>query len=94
MTLSKIIRLKEDLFNIFLKEKKDKKPHVQLYSIAHAWVLFERLILKNLVRKQDRRIYLAVCLLISIKIIEINGFFEGKARPLQLEKDINLLIKG
>jgi len=82
MTLSKIIRLKEDLFNIFLKEKKDKKPHVQLYSIAHAWVLFERLILKNLVRSQDRRIYLAVCLLISIKIIEINGFFAGKVRPL------------
>lgn len=87
ITLSKIVRLKQDLMKTFLK---GKDTYVQLYSVAHAWVLFERLILKNVVRKHNRRIYLAICLLISIKLVEDVGEREAKKKKFGLlEKDVN-----
>ena len=77
ITLSKIRRLKDDMIDIFLKEKQEHEElDYQLYSIAHGWVLFERLIYKNVVTKHNRRRYLAACLLISIKLIELHGGVE------------------
>ena len=90
--MSQIIRLKQDLVKIFLRSK---DTYVQLYSVAHAWVLFERMILKNIVRKHNRRIYLAICLLISIKLVEDGGEKDARKRKFGLlEKDVNLIIKA
>lgn len=55
--LSDLIKLKDDLVDIFFKEKQDLKSneseetYVQIYSIAHAWVLFERLVYKNIIKQ-------------------------------------------
>ena len=42
-----MIKLKEVLVEKFLMSE---KPYIELYSVAHGWVLFERLIYKNIVK--------------------------------------------
>jgi hypothetical protein len=41
--------------------------YVEMYTLAVAWILFETLIRKNLVRKHNRGAYLSTCILISFK---------------------------
>jgi hypothetical protein len=48
-------------------EQKQIMSYIEVYSLAQAWVLFETLIQKNLVRKHNRRAYLGTCILISFK---------------------------
>lgn len=48
-------------------EENQHYSYVEVYTLAVAWILFETLILKNLVRKHNRRVYLAVCILICFK---------------------------
>jgi hypothetical protein len=43
--------------------------YMEVYTLSVAWILFETLILKNLVRKHNRRAYLATCILICFKQI-------------------------
>lgn len=54
--------------------------YVEVYTLAVAWILFETLILKNLVRKHNRRVYLAVCILICFKQFQMfGGYFDNDA---------------
>lgn len=76
--LSDIIQLKNDLIKIFLQQENDSYSYGQVYTVAHGWVLFERLIYKNAVKKQNMRIYLATCLEISVKLIEHYGDAKNK----------------
>ena len=75
------MRLKYDLIEIFLTKK--EVPDIEVYSIAHAWVLFERLIYKNVVKKHNRRRYLAACLRISVKLVELYGGHIVNAQKLK-----------
>ena len=44
-----LIELKEALVEKFLAEE----PYIELYSVAHSWVLFERLLYKNVVKSHN-----------------------------------------
>ena len=92
ITLSKIMKLKEALVGIFLMKP---QPYIEIYSIAHTWVLFERLIYKNVVKKHNRRAYLAACFLISVKIVELFGGTETNVDKLQnMRTDLEILLKS
>ena len=41
--------------------------YIEIYTVAHAWVLFEKLIYEGLVKKNNRKIMAAICLLIAFK---------------------------
>jgi len=66
---------------------------VQIYSVAHAWILFERLVYKNMIRKHNSRIYLSACMLISIKLVELyGGVDKNKEKLAELNDDLKELI--
>lgn len=80
LSLSKIRSIKLKLIEIFIqrdeivsnpKKKKKKTPddifQTEIYSLAHSWVLFEKLIYKGLVKKNNRKIIAVACLLIALK---------------------------
>ena len=90
ITLSKIMRLKKDLIEIFLMQK--EKIDIEVYSVAHAWVLFERLIYKNVVKKHNRRRYLAACLRISVKLVEIYGDVKEKVNQEEDNRQSRALL--
>ena len=46
---------------------------MEVYTLAVAWILFETLIQKNIVRKHNRRFYLSTCIFISMKQIQVFG---------------------
>ena len=60
---------------------------MEVYTVAHAWVLFERLIYKNVVRKQNRRLYLAACLYVSKKLLE-EEIFIGEYNDYEKEEKV------
>lgn len=43
--------LKEALVDTFLNQ--NDSPYIELYSVAHGWVLFERLVYKNVVKTHN-----------------------------------------
>ena len=61
--------------------------YVQIYSVAHAWILFERLVYKNAIRKHNSRIYLSACMLISIKLVELYGGVDMNRDKLSMLND-------
>ena len=66
---------------------------MQIYSVAHAWILFERLVYKNVIRKHNSRIYLSACMLISIKLVELYGGVDNnKDKLAELNDDLKELI--
>ena len=68
---SNLIDLKEALVEKFLNQ--EEQPYLELYSVAHSWVLFERLVYKNVVKSHNERNYLAACLKVSMKLYELFG---------------------
>jgi hypothetical protein len=83
------MKLKDDLVKIFLQRS---DSYVQIYTVAHAWILFERLVYKNAIRKHNSRIYLSVCMLISIKLIELyGGVDKNKDKLYDLNADLKEL---
>ena len=76
-----LIELKEELVDTFLNEIED--PYLELYSVAHGWVLFERLVYKNVVKSHNRSQYLAACVKISVKLYECFGDLENYTEKLQ-----------
>jgi hypothetical protein len=72
LTLSKIRKLKKDLVSFAMKNE------IELSTIAIAIINFERLCLKSLVNKINRRLSMAVCLLLAIKFHEIYTIQKSK----------------
>ncbi|KAI9105316.1 hypothetical protein DFS34DRAFT_644130 [Phlyctochytrium arcticum] len=62
LTLTQIRRLKERLLKV--AEQQD----LELSSVAAAYVYFEKLVLKNMVSKETRRLVAAVCLFLAAKV--------------------------
>ena len=88
-----LIELKQDLVDIFLN--KDEDPYLELYSVAHAWVLFERLIYKGVVKSHNQRHYLAACLKISVKLYELFGSIDVYSQKLDsFNADVAKLLEA
>ncbi|KAJ3163068.1 hypothetical protein HDU86_002237 [Geranomyces michiganensis] len=62
LTLTQIRRLKERLLKIA------EMQNLELSSVACAYVYFEKLVLKNMVSKETRRLVAAACLLLAAKV--------------------------
>ncbi|KND04084.1 uncharacterized protein SPPG_01526 [Spizellomyces punctatus DAOM BR117] len=62
LTLTQIRRLKDRLLKV------GEMQDLELSSVACAYVYFEKLVLKNLVSKETRRLVAAVCLFLAAKV--------------------------
>ena len=86
-----LVELKEDLVDTFLQQE---EPYIELYSVAQSWVLFERLIYKNVVKSHNQRPYLAACVKISVKLYELFGQGEAYRQKLAtLNTDLQSFIE-
>ena len=91
ISLSKIRRIKPDMIHIFLQAE---GAYMEVYTVSHAWVLFEKLIYKGLVKKHNRRIIAAICLLIAFKCTEVyGGFKSNQKRFKRFNADLLKLMK-
>ena len=70
-----------------------ERSYIELYTLAIAWIYFETLIQKKIVRKNNRRAYLATCILIAFKQVQIYGDFTMYTSYLflQLREDMHRL---
>ncbi|KAF8819293.1 cyclin dependent kinase binding protein [Cardiosporidium cionae] len=62
LTLSKIRNLKNDLFGLI-----SQFPMLDISTVAAAWVYFERLVMKRIVHKLNRKLCAVACLVLSYK---------------------------
>ncbi|KAI7888981.1 uncharacterized protein EV154DRAFT_516165 [Mucor mucedo] len=67
ITLSKIRAIKLHLFEI------GKGLDLEVSSVAHAYVYFEKLVVKNMVTKKNRKLLAACCLFLATKVNEAKG---------------------
>ncbi|KAI8389317.1 cyclin-like protein [Blakeslea trispora] len=67
MTLSKIRAIKLHLLEI------GKQIDLEVSSVAHAYVFFEKLVIKNVITKKNRKLIAACCLFLATKVNEAKG---------------------
>jgi hypothetical protein len=71
ITLSKIRAIKQHLLNI------SKQVDLEVSSLAHAFVYFEKLVIKDIVTKKNRKLIAACCLFLASKVNEAKGTWFG-----------------
>ncbi|KAI8148178.1 cyclin-like protein [Fennellomyces sp. T-0311] len=84
ITLSKIRSIKSHLVEI------GKVVDLEVSSVAHAFVYFEKLVIKNVVTKKNRKLIAACCLFLATKVNEAKGsWFEPLFDAIDDELDVD-----
>ncbi|CAM0142340.1 unnamed protein product [Umbelopsis sp. WA50703] len=73
ITLSKIRAIKEHMLEI------GKELDLEISSLAHAYVYFEKLVIKHIITKKNRKLIAGCCLFLATKVNEPKG---SKLQPL------------
>ncbi|KAL7753386.1 hypothetical protein RI367_001161 [Sorochytrium milnesiophthora] len=85
MSLSKIRNLKRRLLDIGLRED------LEISSVAKSYVFLEKLILKGLVNKNNRKLMAAICLFLACKVNQPKGY---KCGPLMEAMENHLEVSS
>ncbi|KAI7869350.1 cyclin-like protein [Spinellus fusiger] len=84
MTLSKIRTVKSNLLEAA------RAVDLEISTIAHAYVYFEKLVLKNLVTKKNRKLVGACCLFLAAKANEPKGsWFQALLEAMDDQLDVD-----
>ncbi|KAG2200458.1 hypothetical protein INT47_011438 [Mucor saturninus] len=84
LTLSKINAIKSHLLQI------GKVMDLEISSVSHAFVYFEKLVLKHVVNKQNRKLLAACCLFLATKVNEPKGsWFKSLLETIHAELNVN-----
>ncbi|OAD01057.1 cyclin, partial [Mucor lusitanicus CBS 277.49] len=84
ITLSKIRAIKLHLLEI------GKQVDLEVSSVAHAYVFFEKLVIKHVVTKKNRKLIAACCLFLATKVNEAKGtWFRPLLEAMDDELDVD-----